>query len=485
MTRMNREFLYDWIVSIPSGIRPVSNRIFFTWAGERLLRLGILLVLVTLCQPALANQTQMNSSTDSNSVGPETGEHQRLTLELALDIARRSNPALVAKRGEIDIAEGNLQQASIIFQRNPELSVRSDSRRIPRSSNPPSDSERLSEYEIEISQEFEVWGQPRARRSAAAAARDTTQASILALEYKILTMVRHQFYSARIAQHSVNLASAQFGFSQSILDMSRTQFEAGEISRTDYRQLEIQSAAIRTRVLLAKSELETALNELKFTLGLSPSTPLLIDGTLLPPQVSSLEPAAIVARIIENHPDLRQAELLVTQREKEEIFVRKEAKPNITGSVFFAEEDENEKLYGVGLSIPIQFFNRGRGSKAAARASVRVAAAEESAMRSSIRSRAVSTVDRLRAAGEAAAYYYEEVLPAIQANLEQLENAFQQGEIDMIELRVNQRDLLDAQSDALDRLGDSYYWLAEVEGMMGQSLFDANNQIQSELEANQ
>ena len=257
--------------------------------------------------------------------------------------------------------------------------------------------------------------------------------------------------------------------------MSRIQFEAGEISRTDYRQLEIQSAEIRARTLVARSELEARFTELKYTLGLSPSMQHSIGGSLLPPQVSSLEPAAIVGRIVENHPNLRQAELLVAQREKEEVLIRKEAKPNITGIAFFAKEDENEQLYGAGLSIPLSLFNRGQGFKAAARAAIRVAAAEESALRKSIRSRALSTLERLRAAGEAAAYYYEEVLPAVQANLAQLENAFWQGEIDMIELRVNQRDLLDAQSDALNRLGDYYYWLAEIEGMMGGSLFGGSN----------
>lgn len=460
---------------MPPDSSPLPNRNFFTKVGDRLLGLGILVVLAALCQPVSANQDQVDSSSDSNAAGFDTDEPRRLTLESALYLARTSNPVLVAKRGEIDIAEGNLRQASILFQHNPELSIRSDSRRIPASSSPAIGSQRLAEYEIEISQEFEVWGQRRARRAAASATRDTTRASIIALEYEILTLVRHQFYEAQVARRTFELTSEQFSFSQSILEMSRIQFEAGEISRTDYRQLEIQSAEIRARTLVARSELEARFTELKYTLGLSPSMQLSIGGSLLPPQVSSLEPAAIVGRIVENHPNLRQAELLVAQREKEEVLIRKEAKPNITGIAFFAKEDENEQLYGADLSIPLSLFNRGQGFKAAARAAIRVAAAEESALRKSIRSRALSTLERLRAAGEAAAYYYEEVLPAVQANLAQLENAFRQGEIDMIELRVNQRDLLDAQSDALNRLGDYYYWLAEIEGMMGGSLFGGSN----------
>lgn len=389
-----------------------------------------------------------------------------LTLDAALQLATMRNPALIAKRKELGIAEGELRQAAIYFQNNPEVSVGVDRLRVPS----PAGSERFTEFDIELSQEIEIFGQPRARRKAADAAREAVIADIAATVWEVLTGVRSKFYAAQIALRRVRLAEEQFQFGNAVLELSKRQLDAGDIAPTEYRQLQIQMADLRTKHLSARAELASAQDILRLSLGYGSTQSIDLVDELHTPTGLPFSTGAFVRVVLDVHPRLRHAGLITEQREREFTLVKKEGKPNVTGSVFAGREEDDDRTYGVGLGIPLPLFNRNQGSRAAAKAAIDVAKAEMTYFENALRTQAQTAFTRLAISREAASYYYEEVLPAIQTNLEQLENAFRQGEIGMLELRINQRDLLDAQTAALDTLAEYYEQRAQVEGMMGRSL---------------
>lgn len=418
-----------------------------------------------------------------------------LTLGAALELATARHPVLIAKRKELGIADGELQQASIYFQSNPELSVSVDRRRVPSSwesetsigrgievfpelgysvgmeqSSSLSPSEKFTEFEVELSQEFEVFGQPRARRRAAEASREAVLADIAATTWEVLADVRSEFYTAQIASRRVQLAEEQFAFGNAVLELSKRQLDAGDIAPTEYRQLEIQMASLRTKLLSARAEVASALDTLQLSLGYGPSDSIEFADELHPPAKIPLSPEEFLSEVLEIYPRLYRARLITEQREREFTLVKKQGKPNVTGSLFVGREDDDEKIYGIGLAIPLPLFNRNQGSSAAAKAAIDLAEAEMRSLESAVRTQARTAIMRLAISEEEASYYYDEILPAIQTNLQQLENTFRQGEISMIELRINQRDLLDAQTAALDALGEYYEQRAHVEGLLGRSL---------------
>ena len=389
-----------------------------------------------------------------------------LTLDAALDLARGFNPALRAKRRELDIAEGELKQASIYFQHNPEVSFGIGGRVI----TAPQQNETFAEPEIEISQEFEIWGQPSARRKAAEAARSATIADILAAEWEILAQLRHRFYTTQLASQRVKLAENQASFADTVLRLSRRQLEAGEISRTDYRQLEIRSARLKTNLLTARAAFKSSISNLRALIGLSPAEKIEIPDELPPLVDPSHTSDVLINEVLEHHPRLRHAEFIAEQRRYELTLEHAEAKPNVTGGFFWEQEEIHSNKYGINLSFPLPLFNRGQGSIAASQSALEKAKAEIRSVGYTLRNETKIAVNNYIIGYEAASFYRNEVIPAIQANLEQLENAFRLGEIGSIELRVDQRELIEAQIAALETLSDTYQYRAAIEGLLGRGL---------------
>ncbi len=389
-----------------------------------------------------------------------------LTLDAALNLAKRFNLTLAAKRRELDIAQGELKQASIYFQHNPEVSFGIGGKVI----TAPEEHKTFAEPGIELSQEFEIWGQPNARRKAAEAARAATLADISAAEWEILAQLRKRFYTAQLASQRVKLAENQASFGDTVLRLSRRQLEAGEISRTDYRQLEIRSARLKTNLLTARAAFKSAVSNLRVLIGLSPAEKIEITDELAALVDPSHASDVLINEVLEHHPRLRHAEIIAEQRRRELTLEHAEAKPNITGGFFWEQEETHSNKYGINLSFPLPLFNRRQGSIAAAQSALEKAKAEMRAVGHTLRNETKIAVNNYIIGYEAASFYRNEVLPAIQANLEQLENAFRLGEIGLIELRVDQRELIEAQITSLETLSDTYQYRATIEGLLGRGL---------------
>lgn len=414
-----------------------------------------------------------------------------LTLEAALDLAVSNNPRLEAKRLELGIAEGELRQASIYFQNNPEVSAWVARRHEPGENNfgralsaslspfaAPSvsisadgslsreDSESYTDFNLEVAQEFEVFGQPRVRRAAAEAQLQTTLADIAGVAWDVMQETRAAYYRVQTGLRRAELLAAQREAVEAMRDLAQRRFEAGDIARTEYRQLEIQAAQIANELLLAQSDIDAAKAELAAVLGLESLSEIEVVDMLPPP----VPPPPLLLESLQDHPRLQYARLLAEQRHNEAEFVRRDARPNVTGSLFWTREEGDMDIVGVGVSVPVPVFNRGQGNIAAARARTDVAEARVVAERRRLRAAASSALQQYVNSMEAAVRYSEQVLPMIAQNLEVIENAYRVGDISMVDLRLSQRELLETQRTALDVLEEHYRWRAELEGLLGRSL---------------
>lgn len=412
-------------------------------------------------------RAQLGSANDVES--PKETLHpptllQPLTLENALDVARFFNPELVAKRKELGIADGELEQASIFFQHNPELGFGLGNRFVS------SESEYFFEPGVELSQEFEIAGQPQARRGAAEAARDAVFADIETAEWETLAKVRREYYAVQVASRRTKFIEEQLQFTRSVLELASRQFDAGEIARTDFRQVEVQAISLQTRLLNARAELQTVLNQLRLSLGVGANRKLEVSDELEPPTELPVSQRVYVKRVLETHPRLRHAQLIVDQRRRRLALVKKEAIPNVTGGFFWEKEERDAHIFGAELSMPLPVFNRNQGSIAAASSDVDAAEAQGASLRRSFESRAKTAVQHYLLSHEAASLSQTGILPGIRANLALLQNAYRQGEISLLDLRVNQREIIDAELTALDTLEEYFRWRSEIEGLAGEDL---------------
>ncbi len=415
----------------------------------------------------------------------------RFTVDSAIAMALSNNPRVVAKRTELGIADGELQQASIYFQRNPELSASVARRDVPGSTehvrsltgslNPltspalsPSadvsvsrvDSEQHTDFNLELSQEFEVFGQPKSRKAAATARRDVVSADISVVEWEVQREVRLAFYRLLFADKRVELLKHQRDAGIESRELSRTRFESGDISRTDYRQLEIHTANLLNALSLGEANAGMAKSELKALLGLDVQHELDYAAEIPP-----TDPLPVLHETwLDEHPQMVYARLVTEQRQHEADLVRRQSKPNVTGSVFWTREEADTDIVGLGITVPFPVFNRGQGSIAAARARIDSAEAGAIANAKALKAHAHNVVQQYQSTIDVATAYSREILPMTEQNMLAMENAYRVGDISLADFRVNQRELLETQRAALDVLEAHYRWRAELESLMGYSL---------------
>lgn len=433
---------------------------------------------------------------ESAEMAPTAVGGEPLAMDDAIAYALSHNPRILAKREELGIAAGELKQASIYFQHNPELSAWIARRHIPGSTNvdrsfsasfdpfafPPTsttadlsvsrtESEDHTEFKIEVSQEFEIFGQPKARRDAAVAHREAVESDIARVTWDVVRQTRLTYYRAQIAARRTALLEQLLASVESMRDLSRRRFENGDIARTEYRHMEIQTAHVANELLRARTSAQSANAELNLVLGRPGRASVTLPGDLPNPIPSP----PISDTWIEQHPRIEYGRRLTEQREQEAELARRRSRSNVTGSFFWTREEGEIDIVGVGLSVPIPLFNRGQGTQAAARARVTAAQADAIAGERELRARARNILREYAASEEASAKYFEEILPMIEQNLSDVEYAYRAGDVSMVELRVSQRELLETQRVALDTLEQHYRWRAELEALLGRSLGDAGD----------
>ena len=273
-----------------------------------------------------------------------------LTLGDALQITLDSNPSLAAKRAELGVAEGELRQASIYFQHNPVIEAWAARRQIPGSTDvDPSaglslgprdlrvpyvasraieslggaaqpapgefassllssgveaannralgfsldetlsktDDEDYVDFGVEISQELEIFGQPKARRNAAQAGLDVKVAEIAVAAWDALAETRKAYYALQIAEARLRLNEEQLQFANELEALAKRRFEQGDIARTEYRQQEIQGSRFAATKALAELAVESARSELRLATGIN-SDEMLTAETDLPTPIDDI-----------------------------------------------------------------------------------------------------------------------------------------------------------------------------------------------------
>src|SRR2546422_2371201 len=97
------------------------------------------------------------------------GQTQVVTLQQALDLARKRAPAILAGRDRINEARGRLVGARILLRENPVLNISAGPRQLPGNT--------VTDYAVGASQSFELGGRRSSRIVTAQAELDRETAS--------------------------------------------------------------------------------------------------------------------------------------------------------------------------------------------------------------------------------------------------------------------------------------------------------------------
>lgn len=406
--------------------------------------------------------------------GAPQADTVRLSLVDARARAVRANPDLRAARLDVDIARGELRQASLVLRSNPETDILT----------------RGAGTEIGVGQEIEIAGQRGARRAAGYAGVDRASASVIDAARTTIGDVDRTFYRFVAADRRTALADEILGVNQRLADVSQQQMQAGEISRFEFNLATVEFGRSRGRALAARREREEVSSDLRRLLGLEPGTPIfpLIDSALVRPVASgaaaitppresvrrltpadstsvravrdagrdSLDVDSLTALALARRPDLAERSAAVREASAQVSVAQREAFPNLllrASSEPIEGTATRELRPGLGFSLPA--FNRNQGEVEARRAAVLQAQLTRSSIVARVRAEVSRAVGSYRSASAETEVLETTVLPPARENRQLLEIAYREGKVGLPVLLLIRNQVIDAELEYWEA------WLAE------------------------
>ncbi len=374
-----------------------------------------------------------------------TASASAMTMDEAVQEALQNNIDLQAARQEEIAAQGRLDQASLLLGSNPVIEGTSFTKTLPADEG----GEQFRNYELRLSQEFEIAGQRGLRRDAAEKGLEKSRQDIRDRERLLVAEVKDAFAKALAAKEKKALAGETVKLQEELYSFAEVKFKAGEVAALEMNLASVELGKAKRDLLQAAREERAAVLALQALLGLRPDAALAVQGELPvePPQVPVKEGLKQLAA--SRRPDVKAAAADVDGTASAMKLAGRSAVPAVTLSGFTGT-DERARVAGVALSVPLPFFNRNQADRAEARSRSLQASLRQTGLDKTIDRELDEAYASLETAAEELGLFRKEILEKALENLDLMNLSYKEGKIGFFEVRLAQKDTLDAQQAYLD-----------------------------------
>ena len=398
-----------------------------------------------------------------------------LSVDRLIETGGSRRADLLAARQRLAIAQGRLRQARL--RPNPTLDAEYGSPRF-------LGGEAESDFSIGVSQVFELGGKRAKRIAVAELELQQARFEVAALERQFAAGIRTAYTRAVSAARQLDVIEKLLAADAELVRVTDARLKEGDVAPLDANLVRVESDRLRVQQIEARSELETALLEIRTLAGMEVAEPLrLAAQTERPPRLES-GLSELTATALSERADL-QAAIIGERLGSARINLAKSvATPNVAGSVRYSRNKQiidfpppiggntiskdNELVFGISMDIPI--FNRNQGEIASA-ASERVQAVRQREFLEATIKRDVAVAYRqYRAAAEKLVLYATQIIPRSEANLNTVRAAYGLGEFSVFEVVAEQRRLNESVTAYNQTLRDYYTALAQLETALGIAL---------------
>ena len=362
-----------------------------------------------------------------------------MTQSEAVETALKSNPEIQAVRLEQLGTEGRLDQAGQLLRNNPVIEGS-----VSRKDTLPEGGEKVRNYGVRLSQEFELAGQRGLRVDAAKSGREKAIQDTRDRERVLIAAVKDAFARALAAKRKIELAGEAVTLQEELVASASIKFQTGDISGLEQNLAEVELGKARRDRMLAEREQREALLGLQEVLGMKPSANFSIEGEL--PSEAPFIPGKDKIRdaVAQQRPDVQSATAEVQQAKSAMQLARREAIPSVTVSGFY-NKDERLNETGVMLSFPLPFFDRKQADRKEAAAKAGQALIKHASLERAIDREIEEAHANLVSAAEELSLFKKDVLGKAMENLGLMNLAFKEGKFGFFEVRLAQKDTIDAQ----------------------------------------
>src|SRR3989338_2142299 len=363
-----------------------------------------------------------------------------VNLKECITIAFENNLQLAATRKRLDLAEAERIKASLLLPTNPKLESETGARE---SSSTGMD----TDYTIALSQEFEVAD----------------------VEREVIANVKSSFYEVLTSLEIVKLRSFVEGIFEKLWSATMERYKAGAIAALELNSIKIGYGQAKQQLLVAKSNYQNSLLNLKLLLGKPADEVLNIEGEMRFEKLQ-INMEDILTSAYKERPDLR-AEEFEKERASQEILLRKvEIIPNPDLSGFFTRESGTDDILGGEISISIPIWDRKQSELKKARTAKEVANINIKNRYLEIQKEVEAAYQTFMAAKGGIAIYTDEIMPQVDESLKLNEISYQEGNTSFIEFLTMQKNLIETRVAYLNTLLAYNMAIINLETVSGKKL---------------
>ena len=360
------------------------------------------------------------------SLSPVAAE-EPLALSDVLRIALAENPLTGAWDAKVKAGEGELQSARAFP--NPEIRgafawiTRYDTGR--------------HEGGLELSQPLELPGKRKHRRQAA-------EMDLKALGYEredsklnLIFEVKSSFYQLLLAQKGLEVAQDNGRSAQTLLDSAKIKVDVGEAPEFEWIKAQVEAARASNEVRKATSRVLLAKATLNHLMGRSASGPLEVLGELeSAPKEVALE--ALLQKALERHPLIQQQNYLVQKQSHLLDLAKSSRYPDLAVTGFYEWEIDKERA-GVGVSMPLPLWYRGKGAISSAAAEKIRAEAELTSLKNEISRSVTEAYQGYLISKDLVGVFNEQLLKQAEESRKIAEISYREGASGILDLIEAQR----------------------------------------------
>lgn len=362
-----------------------------------------------------------------------------MTLNEAVETAVKSNPGIQIVRLEEGAAQGRLDQAGLFLRSNPVIEGS-----LSRKDTLPEGGEKVKNYGLRLSQEFELAGQRGLRIDAARSGREKALQDVRDKERVLIAEVKDAFVRALGAKRKMELTAEAMKLQEELVVSAAVKFQTGDISALEQNLAEVELGKARRDLMLAEREQREALLGLQELIGIKPSLSFSVDGGLPTETPVIPDKEKPLQTLAPQRPDAQSAAAEVRQAKAAMKLAGREAIPSVTVSGFY-NKDDNLNESGVMLSFPLPFSDWKQADRKEAAAKAGQALIKQASLERALERELDEAHANLTAAAEELSLFKNDVLGKAMENLGLMNLAFKEGKFGFFEVRLAQKDTIDAQ----------------------------------------
>ena len=379
-------------------------------------------------QPAQAASSQ---ASPQNVPSGQLHGAVRISLDQAIQLALENNHALKAARTTIQQSEA--QEITANLRPNPVLTA--DAQFIPIFQPNEFTADYINttaQFDLGISYLFERGKKRQHRLQAAQDVTAQTKSLVTDNERTLTFNVASQFFTAQLAESTLDLAFEDMKSFQKTVDISEARYKAGDISEVDYLKIKLQLLQFQSDVSQAQLAKTQALVGLRQLLGYQ-SVPEDFDVT------GDFEYKAVALKLedlqqmaLQNRPDFRAAQQGVTAAKSQYELAKAIGKVDVTGTFDYDHVSAtNTGSFFGSFQIPI--FNRNQGEIARTNYAINQARELELAASDQVLSDVLTAYEGVRDNDQVVSLYLGGYLNAAQQSRDITEYSYKRGAASLLD----------------------------------------------------